>query len=170
MPEMSAPEPGTLGCIIAPFMFAMITIERLPPDSLVYLLQRGVAAIVHSFSMAFLCTADSTTALAAARTTGDRFQQFVAQATVEKLDTSLLCEAFGFALRGTTYSRTLGDTQKLTPAQERMLFKVHADHRQYADGLHGLVGQLEAGDTKLTSESIVAFADDLAHGVTWPSA
>jgi hypothetical protein len=150
-------------------MFAMITIERLPPNSLAYLLQRGVASIVHSFSMAFLCTADITTAFAAAQTTGDRFQQFVAQATVEKLDTSLLCEAFGFALRGTTYSRVLDDTPKLTPAQERLLFRVHTDHQRYADGLHGLVSQLEAEDTQLTSKAIVAFAEDLSHGVMWSS-
>jgi hypothetical protein len=157
---MSAPRPGTLAPIIAPFMCSLITIDRLSPNNLAHLLQRGVSAIVHSFSMAYLCTGHKDTALASAQVTADRFQQFVVQATIEKLDTSLLSEAFGFALRGTTYSRVLDDVPTLTAKQTGLLFSVHQDYQRFVDALHRLVDKAQSE----LSEPMAAFAETVAQG------
>lgn len=91
--------------------------------------------------MAYLCTAHVETALASAQATADRFQQFVFQATAEKMDTSLLSEAFTFALRGTTYSRVLEDLPKLTARQKLMLTQIQAEHQVFIDRLHAIAQQ-----------------------------
>jgi len=132
---MSALPPSPLMPVIVPFARGLVSVSTLSPTTLAHLLQRGVAAIVHSFSMAYLSTADLETALASAQSTSDRFQQFVVQATAEKLNTSLLCEAFSFALRGTTFSRIIDGIPELTNAQKNMLFRVHAEHQRFVDRL-----------------------------------
>jgi hypothetical protein len=132
---MSAPRKPLLASIIVPFTHALLSVSKLQPGCRAHILQRGVAAIVHSYSVTLLCTASTETALESAQTAADRFQQFVTQATAEKHDTSLLCEAFSFALRGTTFSRMLDDHPPLTNSQATLLLSVQAEHQAFVDKL-----------------------------------
>lgn len=135
---MSALRPTILSTVYVPLIHSLLTVDCLSPTNMAHLIQRGVGAIVHSFSMAYLCTGHVETALASAQTTAERFQQFVLQATAEKMDTSLLSEAFTFALRGTTYSRVLDDLPKLTARQKLTLTQVQAEHQAFVDRLHSI--------------------------------
>lgn len=139
-PEMSAPRKPCrlLASIIVPFTHTLLNISKLQHGCRAHILQRGVAAIVHSFSVTLLCTASIDTALASAQTAADRFQQFVTQATAEKYDTSLLCEAFSFALRGTMFSQVLDDNPTLSPSHTTLLLSVQADHQAFNDKLLAL--------------------------------
>jgi hypothetical protein len=111
----------------------MSNTPRLPNHCLGYLLQRGINAIHHAFSIALLCTANTQSALASAQTTSERFHQFVSQTVVEKVDISLLREAFSFALRGTTFSRVLDDNPPLSDTQTAMLATAQKEYIQFTD-------------------------------------
>lgn len=152
---MSAPQSAILATVYVPFVHSLLTVERLSPANMAYLIQRGVASIVHSFSMAYLCTAHVETAMASAQATADRFQQFVCQAMAENMDTSLLSEAFTFALRGTTYSRVLDDLPKLTIRQKLMLERVQVEHQQFVDRLHKLTQQPEFASDGILPEPLL---------------
>jgi hypothetical protein len=157
-PDMSAPRTAILATVYVPFVHSMLAVECLSPPNMAHLIQRGVAAILHSFVMAYLCTAHVETALASARATADRFQQFVCQATAEKMDTSLLSEAFTFALRGTTYSRVLDDLPTLTKRQQLMLRKVHTEYQTFVDQLHTISQQPDFATQNIVPGPILAAA------------
>lgn len=155
---MSALRPPILATIYVPFIHSLLTVDCLSPSNTAHLIQRGVGAIVHSFSMAYLCTAHVETALASAQATADRFQQFVFQATAEKMDTSLLSEAFTFALRGTTYSRVLEDLPKLTARQKLMLTQIQAEHQLFVDRLHEIAQKPDFASNGIHPEPLLALA------------
>ena len=111
----------------------MSNIPRLPNNCLGFLLQRGINAIHHAFSIALLCTANTHSALGSAQTTSERFHQFVSQTVAEKVDIPLLCEAFSFSLRGTTFSRVLDDNPPLSEDQNAMLATAQKEYIQFTD-------------------------------------
>lgn len=111
----------------------MSNTPRLPNHCLGYLLQRGINAIHHAFSIALLCTANTQSALVSAQTTSERFHQFVSQTVAEKVDIPLLREAFSFALRGTTFSRVLDDNPPLSDTQTAMLATAQKEYIQFTD-------------------------------------
>ena len=122
-----------LASIYTPFIQTMSATPRLPKDCLGYLLQRGITAIHHAFSIALLCTANTQSALASAQTTSERFHQFVSQTVAEKVNVPLLREAFSFALRGTTFSRVLDDNPPLSDIQNTMLATAQKECIQFTD-------------------------------------
>jgi len=111
----------------------MSNIPRLPNNCLGFLIQRGITAIHHAFSIALLCTANTQSALGSAHTTSERFHQFVLQAMTEKLDIPLLCEAFSFSLRGTTFNRVLDDNPPLSDTQNTILATAQKEYIQFTD-------------------------------------
>jgi hypothetical protein len=135
---MSAPRKPLLASIIVPFTHALLSVSKLQHGCQAHILQRGVAAIIHSFSVTLLCTASMGTALASAQTAADRFQQFITQATAEKYNTSFLCEAFSFSLRGTAFSQVLDDNPPLTSALTTLLLSLQAEHQSFNDKLLAL--------------------------------
>lgn len=129
----SSSSDSSLASIYTPFIHSLSATPRLPNHCLGYLLQRGINAIHHAFSIALLCTANTQSALASAQTTAERFHQFVSQTVAEKVDIPLLREAFSFALRGTTFSRVLDDNLPLSEIQNTMLAKAQKEYIQFTD-------------------------------------
>lgn len=129
----------------------MSNTPRLPNYCLGYLLQRGINAIHHAFSIALLCTANTQSALASAQTTSERFHQFVSQTVAEKVDVPLLREAFSFALRGTTFSRMLDDNPPLSKTQNAMLATAQKEYIQFTDHITQLYECEEPDLQTLTS-------------------
>ena len=111
----------------------MSNTPRLPNKCLGFLLHRGVNAIHHAFSIALICTADIQSALGSAQTTSERFHQFVSQTVAEKVNILLLCEAFNFSLRGTTFSRVMDDNPPLSKDQNVILDTAQKEYIQFTD-------------------------------------
>lgn len=132
-PTSATSATSPLALIYTPFIHSMSNTPRLPNNCLGFLLQRGINAIHHAFSIALLCTANTQSALASAQATSERFHQFVSQTVAEKVDISLLCEAFSFSLRGTTFSRVLDDNLPLSDDQNAILATAQREYIQFTD-------------------------------------
>jgi hypothetical protein len=101
-----------LSTIIKDFILETWNIPVQPKINVFSLIQRGTSSIVHSYGVSFAENPESPEeAVEIAKLTGDRFAQFIKQATIEQADTTLLSEALPFAYKGKTNSRVIGDSQ-----------------------------------------------------------
>ena len=122
-----------LSTIIKDFILETWNIPVEPKINIFSLIQRGTSSIVHSYGVAFSENPESPEeAVEIAKLTGDRFAQFVKQATIEQADTTLLSEALPFAYKGKTNSRVIGESQT-TEADNKEIKYMMDTYTDFAD-------------------------------------